>query len=93
MGSRGRCFFTAAGSGDVAEAEVEAGEGTPGEPLVAEVAAGWAEAAGETRLRAAGTACCKASFRLGADSRDGAAAAADEGGLPEQKTNNKCEEF
>lgn len=64
---------------------MEAGEGAPGDPLVAVVALGTRLV--ETRLRAAVMAGCKVSFRLGADSRDGAAAA-DEASLPEQKNNN-----
>lgn len=58
------------------ETEVEAGEEALVGPLEAVVALGWPEAAVETRLRAAVMAGCKESFRLGAASLDGAAAAA-----------------
>lgn len=81
LGSRGRCFFTAAGTGDVVETEAKAGEGALlVDPLGAAV---------ETRLRAAVMAGCKVSFGFGAESRDGAAAAAEEGSLPEQRIKIK----
>ena len=87
LGSRGRCFFTAAGTGDAEETEVEAEEEALVDPLLAVVALAWPDAAVETRLRAAVMVGCKESFRLEAASRDGAAAAADEGTLPTRKEN------
>lgn len=79
--------MTAAGAGEDVETEAGAGEGELEDPLVAAVTLGCPAATVDTRLRAAVMVGCRASFRLEAASREGAAVVAG-GALPAQRGNS-----